>query len=125
VQVIRERDPRKKKRDSKRQEARIADLLGGSVQAGSGSSMFAKGDVRRGGVSMSDRDFLTECKRTERENLTIRGEWLSKITREALAVGKHPALSIEVSLHDSLVEQDWVLIPASMFRRLISQEEQE
>jgi Holliday junction resolvase len=97
------------------QEQRVAVKLGGRRQAGSGASDYAKGDVKAG-------DFLIECKQTEKQSLSVKGEWLSKITREAMAAGRTPALSIEIKgIDDRLVEHDWVAVPMSVFRRLTGQ----
>lgn len=94
------------------QENRVASNLGGKRQRGSGASDYAKGDVKTD-------DFLVECKQTEKKSLSVKGKWLSKITREAMAAGKTPALSIEIKgIEDRLVEQDWVAVPMSVFRRL-------
>ena len=98
--------------DPTAQENRVASRLGGKRQRGSGASDYAKGDVKTD-------NFLIECKQTEKKSLSIKGEWLSKITREAMAAGKTPALSIEIKgVEDRLVEQDWVAVPMSVFRRL-------
>lgn len=97
------------------QENRVAAKLGGKRQAGSGASDYAKGDVKT-------EDYLVECKQTEKKSLSVKGEWLSKITREAMAAGKTPALSIEIKgIEDRLVEHDWVAVPMSVFRRLTGQ----
>lgn len=96
------------------QEFRVAGSLSGHRQRGSGASDYAKGDVKTD-------DFLIECKQTEKKSLSVKGEWLSKITREAMAAGKLPALSIEIKgTGDRLVEHDWVAVPMSVFKRLTS-----
>lgn len=96
------------------QENRVARKLGGRRQRGSGSSDYAKGDVKT-------ENFLIECKQTEKKSLSVKGDWLSKITREAMASGKTPALSIEIKgIEDRLVERDWVAVPMSVFKRLTS-----
>jgi len=107
---------------SRKQEKRVADTLGGKVIRGSGTGhreagvgmgdYGAKGDIRQ-------EDFLIEAKRTDANSLRIEGYWLVKITSEAAAVGKHPALSIELGGMPGLVEKDWVMLPASILRRLL------
>lgn len=98
----------------RQQEERVASRVGGRRQRGSGASDYAKGDVKA-------EDFLIECKQTEKASLSVKGEWLSKITREAMAAGKSPALSIEIKgIDDGLVEHDWVAVPMSVFRRLLA-----
>lgn len=100
----------------KKQEDRIAKKVDGKRQRGSGCSRFAKGDV-------DAARFLIECKRTDKASLSVKKEWLKKITREATAVQKVPCLAIEISGDiDPLCENDWFLVPASVFRMLTSEE---
>lgn len=92
------------------QEERVAKKVGGKRVAGSGASDYSKGDVRL------DR-FLIECKKSEKLSLRIKQEWLKKISNEARAKEKWPALSIEIQGEsDLLTEKDWVLVPLSVFR---------
>jgi len=95
------------------QEDRIAKAIGGRRVPGSGASMFAKGDVSQ------DR-FLVECKLTEKASLSVKQSWLEKITAEAEAQGKYPALSIEIQGGERrLAERDWIAVPRSVFQRLL------
>ena len=76
---------------------------------------------QRSGAAFSPNRFLFECKQTEKKSLRIQGEWLSKITREAMAAGKEPALEFEIQGHtDPQLEKEWVAVPLSVFRRLQS-----
>jgi Holliday junction resolvase len=117
------RDPRSKKKKSKRQERRVAKKTDGRVQRGSGSQTFHKGDVR-------SVEMLVECKRTDKHSLSIKKEWLRKLWREAVGYAKVPALSIEFSSMDlestniflephEIIERDWIMVPASFLRQLI------
>ena len=64
--------------------------------------------------------FLIECKQTVHASLSVKGEWLSKITREAMAAGKEPALAIEIKGNDDpSTEAHWIAIPMSVFRRIL------
>jgi hypothetical protein len=105
------------------QEEAVARHLNGKRQAGSGSSIYAKGDViQRSNAAHSLDKFLVECKQTIHASLSIKGEWLSKITREAAAAGKEPALSIEIRGNDDPVtEAHWVAVPMSVFKRLVDE----
>jgi hypothetical protein len=105
------------------QEEAVARHLSGKRQAGSGSSIYAKGDViQRSNAAHSLDRFLIECKQTIHASLSVKGEWLSKITREAAAAGKEPALSIEIRGNDDPVtEAHWVAIPMSVFKRLFDE----
>jgi len=106
------------------QEARIADRFGGKKVAGSGSSKYSKGDVRDvewSPVDDLDRiEFLVECKQTIHASLSVKWEWLRKISREANAVGGEPALAIEIKggVDDPMVDRDWVMVPARVFEKL-------
>lgn len=75
--------------------------------------MYAKGDVKTEG-------FLIECKFTEKKSLSIKGSWLAKITAEAHAQNKDPALAIQINGTENkgLSETDWVAVPMSVFKRL-------
>ena len=103
--------------DPKVQENRVAREVGGKRQPGSGSSVYAKGDV-------DANDFLIECKQTKNKSIRIESKWLAKISREAFAVGKDPALSIDIKgQEDEFCERDWVAIPMSVFKRLLIKDE--
>ena len=96
-----------------RQESRIARETGGKQQRGSGSSDYAKGDVK-------GEKFLIECKFTQKKSLSVKGDWLKKITKEAHAQDKYPALAIQIAGTEDLgiSETDWVAIPMSLFNRI-------
>jgi len=100
------------------QENRLAARLGGKRVRGSGASMYSKGDVRD--VPGGDIGFLVECKQTIHASLSVKWEWLRKITAEANAVQAEPALAIEIKggKEDPLVDRDWVMIPARVFEKL-------
>lgn len=101
------------------QERRLArSVRDGHRQAGSGASLYARGDVKT-------PDFLVECKLTQASSIRIERAWLVKITRQALAAGKFPALAIEIQggEDDPLLERDWVAVPVSVFKRLTEEEE--
>lgn len=66
---------------SKMQERRAAEDLGGRVQKGSGSSDFAKGDVRKAG------DLRLECKTTSKKSYSLKLSDIQKIQLEALKGG--------------------------------------
>jgi hypothetical protein len=68
-------------RRSKLQEKRIAKDIGGKVQAGSGSSWRAKGDVRK------PLDLRVEAKFTTKDSYVLKHADLLKIQEEALLGG--------------------------------------
>ena len=106
----------KKSRD---QEERLAKRIGGRRQPGSGSLPIPafKGDVK-------EDNFLFEAKRTDAKSLRIKAEWLMKIEAEAEALGKFPALSIEIGGTPLLAEKDWCLIPLSTLKILLNKEKE-
>jgi hypothetical protein len=104
-----------------KQEQRLADDLGGRKQKGSGSKRFNKGDVRM-------PELLTEAKRTDKRSISIKLEYVRKITEEAQAYGLIPAVAVEWGFtpDDAIeekkfrsVERDWVLVPASFLKELL------
>ena len=99
-------------------ESQTARQFGGSVQRGSGSTERHKGDVKL-------RDFLVENKTRlpdskDAGSIRIKGDWLVKITGEARAVGKDPALDFQIpGITDPLTENRWVAVPASVFQAML------
>ncbi len=95
------------------QENRVARKVDGKRQAGSGASDYAKGDV-------DAKEFLVECKKTEKGSLRVTKKWLNKISLEANGVQKWPALAIEIQggPDEPMCDRDWVAIPARVFRKL-------
>lgn len=89
-------------RRSRAQELRDARDHGGRITPGSGCGGFRKGDVRTA-------DLLIENKRTDKQQLILKAEWLDKIRREALIEGRIPAVGIEIS------GREWVLVPKDDF----------
>jgi len=111
--------------DPSDQENRVAKRLGGKRVGGSGSSMYSKADVRDVEVVYDEEyagsvKFLVECKQTSHASISVKWEWLRKISREATAVQKEPALAIEIQggAEDPLCDRDWVAIPMRVFERL-------
>lgn len=95
-----------------RQEEAAAARYGGRVKPGSGSHPLSKGDVQT-------RSFLMEMKTTIHGSLSVKAEWLEKISREAAGEARLPALEIKLEcITDPLVEATWVMVPASVFRQL-------
>ena len=91
-----EPDWKTRKDKSKKQENRIAKQTGGRTIAGSGSGR-TKGDV-------NTKFFKIEAKRTDKESISLRKDWLRKISSEALSEGKRPALLFEVD------GEEWAII---------------
>jgi hypothetical protein len=95
------------------QEKRLAKRVNGKAVRGSGSSVYSKGDVH------SD-SFLVEAKHTNARSIRLTDEWLAKITKEAIAVGKNPALEFELlGSEDPMLEKSWIAVPMSVWTRII------
>jgi Holliday junction resolvase len=105
-----DKEPTTKK--SQRQENKLAGRLGGKRQKGSGALPHHKGDVKT-------QELLIECKRTDKKSMAIKKEWLEKISKEALASHRVPALAIEFGDVEPLVENNWVAVPAKFFEELM------
>jgi hypothetical protein len=97
------------------QEERIAARIGGRRVPGSGASPYARGDVKE------DR-YLVEAKQTAKDSMRVTWAWLAKITRQAVGIGRVPALAIELrsgAPRDPLVGSEWVMLPLGEFERLL------
>ena len=105
-------------KDPTDQEDRVAARTGGKRVRGSGASMYSKGDVRS--VPAGDTEFMIECKQTIHKSISIKWDWLKKITNEAMAQQCEPAVSIEIKggTEDGLTDRDWVMIPLRVFNKL-------
>ena len=101
-----------KMKKSQRQEKRLAKDLGGKTQKGSGSKDFHKGDVK-------SPELLVEAKRTDKDSLSVKKEWLVKIFNESVSYGKIPALSIEFDQMPTIVPKDWVAVPSKTLKLLL------
>lgn len=100
-------------RAGRRSEKRVAKQLGARQTPASGAMVGAKGDIEH-------RSFLLEAKSTICESLSLKLDWLAKISGEARAVGKTPAVTIDFVHGDgeARVYGEWVLVPAAVFREL-------
>ena len=69
---------------SSKQEQYVANYMGGQITPNSGAGSSKKGDILVG-----DKGII-ECKTkmTESKGITIRKEWLDKLKKESLAMGR-------------------------------------
>lgn len=123
-------NPKNHKDKSDKHEKRIAKKLKGQVQRGSGAVRHRRGDVKL-------KELLVECKRTDQVGISIKRQWIEKITMEAVSTGKTPAISLEFGINDKdlkaknlgggasatkltfPIERDWIAVPASFFEELM------
>lgn len=107
---------------AKRHELDTAESAGGRRVGGSGSGE-EKSDVV---VALSTYGVVPtreECKATANRYITLKLDWLEKITQEAMATGRIPVLNIRFEggyTHD-LARKDWVVIERSYFDELRQQ----
>jgi len=104
--------------DPTEQENRLASKLGGKRVSGSGASMFSKADVRD--IRSGDMEFLCEAKQTIHKSISIKWDWLKKISCEADDKQCFPLLSFEIQggEDDPRAERDWIAMPVSVFNEL-------
>jgi hypothetical protein len=94
-------------------EKKVSKKLGGRLTLNSGAS-GQKGDIDLA-------DFRVESKATTADSMGIKLEWLSKISRESLGVGKSPALALSfvTDTGDAKRHGEWVAIPLHVFKELV------
>ena len=95
---------------SGRQESAVAKSIGGKKVANSGATPFQKGDI-------TSKDYLYECKTktSNAESITIKKEWLDKLSQEALFMGKPREALIFSFGPDS---DNYYIIPEWLFKEL-------
>lgn len=82
---------KQRRKQSNKQEERLANLVGGRAQPGSGAKWGAKGDVRA-------EDYLLECKFTDHESFSVSTKLWAEIKHKAMIAesGRKPALQLEI-----------------------------
>lgn len=86
-------------KDSQRQERRLANKLGGSVNSGSGNGWIRKGDVRT-------EDELFELKITDAKSYSLKDIELEKLTNQALVDGRMPIFMVQFKTTGN----EWVIM---------------
>ena len=96
---------------SKKQESAVAKKFEGNCTSNSGATPYQPGDVYLD-------DYLVECKTrmTHSDSVTIKKEWLEKIRKEALFVGK-PKEALFFNFGPD--ESNYVIIHEDIFKELI------
>jgi hypothetical protein len=86
-----EGDSKQRRKRSNKQESRLADMVGGRAQAGSGAPWSSKGDVKQ-------EDFLFECKFTDHESFSVSTKLWAEIKYKAMIAqsGRKPAMQLEI-----------------------------
>lgn len=109
-------DDRTVKERSLDNEERLAGEIGFTCTPGSGNQPWpgSKGD----GLHPV---FMFECKETQRKSIRVAAADVGKLVREAAVIGKEPALVMSAYGLEAPIPQDWVAVPAEVFRWLLSQ----
>jgi hypothetical protein len=108
-------------RRSKAHENRIAGKLGGSRLARSGGLPWSKHDSTTAGGDIKTKGWHLEHKRTEHDSMSIKKEWLHKVSAAARQRAKDPGLVVTFE-NKLAAPEDWVLIPMAVYQRLTGQE---
>lgn len=97
----------------RKNEKQTSRRLNAKLTPGSGATATFKGD-------MTFNNYLVECKATENNSLSLKLEWLGKISREALEVGKKPLMTITFTDDTGRPRRHgaWVLVPETEFKEL-------
>ena len=100
--------------DWRKHEGDVAKRSGGRVRAASGATPGKPADTK-------DEVYLRECKSTYGAGMSLSGKWLSKISAEALALGKIPLMELRFDGQTEPTPTDWVMIPSIDFEDLVEQ----
>lgn len=96
-------------------ESKASKSLGARLTPASGATVGAKGDMAKG-------QYLIESKSTTSASLPVKLEWLVKISEEAQAKGKTPALLMAFVLPTGRpvpnAESQWVAVPLQHWKEL-------
>jgi hypothetical protein len=97
----------------RKSEVRLTKTMGGRGRPASGAMEGAKGDIDLGPI-------LLEAKSTVQASIVLKHDWLIKISNEARAEGKMPALAVSFVKPDGMpqMDGDYVLIPMWKFKEI-------
>ncbi len=110
-----------KYRRSKKHETRLGKQLGGRRLPRSGGLPWSKHDKTTAGGDISVPKFLFEHKRTVNDSMSLKKEWLEKVSDGARRMVKSPGVIITFDKKGEK-PKDWVLIPLEVLERLLKQE---
>lgn len=98
--------------DWRQHEKDVERRSGGRRRAASGAAPGKPADTK-------DEHYLRECKSTRGAGMSLSGKWISKITHEALVLGKTPLIELRFDGQVEPTPTDWVMIPALDFEELM------
>lgn len=103
------------------QENSFADRFKGNRVPRSGayrsSSAQATGSGYGGDVELDD--FIFELKQTKKKSISIKKDWLKRMSVGARPKGKMPGIQIQFSGIDATCDDRWVMIEESTFKELL------
>ena len=102
---------------SKKEEERIAKEMGGKRLPRSGGMQWSKWDKKTAKGDISTPRFHIEHKETEKQSISIKKDWLKKVTEGARDSMKDPALVVTCT--DGRKREDWAMIRLSDLKRLL------
>lgn len=120
LNFLRSSDNDIRKRQSERQEKKIATDLRGTGTIGSGNKGM-KGDAHGGDPDAGQR-IMAEAKSTNGKSMSIKLAWLDKLVREALQAGMQPVLYLRFEAAQFQGMTDWACVPASRLKELLDLE---
>ena len=96
-------------------EKRLESTIGSKVTPNSGAlpNISFKGDLQ-------DELFVWQAKLTNKDRFTITSDILIELKRQASLNSKWPGVALTLEGLPSHLEQDWGMLPASVFRELLS-----
>lgn len=98
-------------------ETRVAKAFGGRRIAQSGAKRWSKWDKTTDQGDISTPIFHLEHKRTDNASLSLKKEWLDKVSDGAKRVGKDPGIVITFEDPVKGKVEDWVLVPIGVAQR--------
>lgn len=101
-------------RGGRHSEKRIAKSVGARQTAASGAVEGFKGDL-------SMKDFLAECKSTQNGSMSLKFDWLVKISKEARDTRRRPLMMISFTTEGgrAVPNGDWVMMPLALFKEIV------
>lgn len=102
---------------SKKHEIRIASSMGGKRIAQSGAKRWSKWDKTTDQGDIRTPIFHLEHKRTDNASMSLKKEWLEKVTDGAHRAGKDPGIVITFEDTTTGKVEDWVMVPMAVARR--------
>lgn len=100
--------------------------MGGRRLPRSGGLAWSKWDKKTAGGDLGTSDLLVEHKRVEPhvKSVSIKRDWLKKVTEGANRQGKYPTMAL--TFEDAKGhEKDWMVFPMSLAERLLGKLKEE